>query len=150
MSLGVSMRIDLDYIADILNVFLEAETAHVKISDFEKSGIELEGEPKHFNEKLVFHMQIAIDNQLIGTKKGVAFNIAEIGMHESLSGTGTIIDIPIRLTQKGHDFACSLNNKEVLSKLKSEFKNAPFQVIFDGGQKLLQHFMKKKLDQILE
>jgi hypothetical protein len=144
------MRIDLDYIANILDVFLEAEMAHVKISDFEKNGIDLEGEPKRFNEKLVFHMQIAIDNQLIGTKKGVAFNIAEIGMRESLPGTGTIIDIPIRLTQRGHDFACSLNNKEVLEKLKCGFKNAPFQVIFDGGQKLLQHFMKKKLDQILE
>jgi hypothetical protein len=144
------VRIDLEYLIKILDVFLESDRAHIDLQDVAQHGISLEGEPGFFNEKLTFHIQIAIDSQLIGTRSGLASNIKEVGMHQSLDGKGTIVAIPIRLTQKGHDFACSLNNKEVMSKLKSEFKDAPFQVIFDGGQKLLQHFMKKKLDEILE
>ncbi|ACR12886.1 conserved hypothetical protein [Teredinibacter turnerae T7901] len=144
------MRIDLEYIAKILDVFLESEKAHVELPELEENGIALKGEPGFFDEKLVFHMQIAIDNELIGTKSGLARNIKEIGMHQSIDGMGSIISIPIRLTQKGHDFACALNNKEVLQKLKTEFKDAPFKVIFEGGQKLIEHFMKKKLDEILE
>ncbi|MNG32655.1 hypothetical protein D3C84_1187240 [compost metagenome] len=71
-------------------------------------------------------------------------------MHETLSGSSTLITLPVRLTQKGHDFACALHNKDVLIRLKSEFKDAPFKVIFDGGQRLLEHFMTKKLDDLLE
>ncbi|TLM73192.1 DUF2513 domain-containing protein [Microbulbifer harenosus] len=143
------MRIDLEYLSKIVNVFLEAPTAHIEIPDFEKNGIRIEGEPKTFNEKFVFHIQIAIDNQLISSKFGSVFTMKDVGMDESLDGLASVSCIPIRLTQKGHDFACSLENKEVLEKLKSEFKNAPFKVIFEGGQKLLEHIGKKKLDALL-
>ena len=63
--------------------------------------------------------------------------------HVILTGT------PIRLTQEGHDFATALANKEVLTRVKDELKDAPFKVIFDGSQKLLEHLMKKKLDVLL-
>ncbi|WP_201276843.1 hypothetical protein [Microbulbifer sp. ALW1] len=98
----------------------------------------------------MFHIQIAIDNRLIASKSGSVYTISDIGMNESLDGMAYVSCIPIRLTQLGHDFACSLENKEVLEKLKSEFKDAPFKVVFEGGQKLLQHFAKKKLDALLE
>jgi len=38
----------------------------------------------------------------------------------------------------------------VFEKLKIEFKDAPFKVVFDGSQKLLQHYFKKKLNDILD
>ena len=131
-------------------MFLTSDKSHIDLSDFQNANIELSGENKSFNELFSFHMQIAIDNQLIGTRSGLATNLEDIGVSQSLDGIGTIIITPIRLTQKGHDFAYMLNNKEVLSKLKSEFKDAPFKVVFEGGQKLLQHYMAKKLDNILE
>ena len=31
----------------------------------------------------------------------------------------------------------------------SAIKDAPFKTVFDGSQKLLQHFFKKKLDQLM-
>ncbi|MNF80955.1 hypothetical protein D3C84_632090 [compost metagenome] len=144
------MKIDLEYLASILDVFINSAKSHVNLSELKKAGIALEGEPGKFNENLVFHMQIAIDNQLIASKAGPVFSIKDIGMHESINGSSSIIAQPIRLTQKGHDFACALHNKEVLVRLKSEFKDAPFKVIFDGGQKLLEHFMTKKLDDLLQ
>ncbi len=144
------MKIDLEYLASILDVFLNSEKAHIVLPELEHAGIVLEGEPRKFDEKFVFHIQIAIDNQLIASKDGPVSRIKDIGMHESMDGLASIVAIQIRLTQKGHDFACALHNKDVLLRLKSEFKDAPFKVIFDGGQKLLEHFMTKKLDQLLE
>ena len=72
------------------------------------------------------------------------------GLSGGLSGYSVIKGHKIRLTQKGHDFAASLNNKEVLAKLKSELKDAPFKAVFKGGQKLLQFYFKKKIDLLIE
>jgi hypothetical protein len=145
------MRIDLEYLASMLDVFLDSEKAHIDLNEFEKSGVNISTEDNlAFSEQFIFHMQIAIDNQLIGKRDGLAYDLKDVGVNRSVDNRETIVVKPIRLTQSGHDFACTLNNKEVLAKLKSEFKDAPFNVVFEGGQKLLQHFMKKKLDAILE
>jgi hypothetical protein len=143
------MRIDLDYMAAILAVFLDSEKAHIDFDDIQSSGLQISTHDQ-LDEKFIFHLQLALDNQLLGKRTGPAFNLNDIGISQSIDGMDSICITPIRLTQTGHDFACTLNNKEVLLKLKSEFKDAPFKVIFDGGQKLLQHFMTKKLDTLLE
>jgi hypothetical protein len=144
------VRIDLEYISTILDVFLESDKAHIVLTDLQDAGINLDGEGDSFNELFMFHMQIVIDNQLIGLVTGAAQNLKDIGVNHYRSGKDMIINTPIRLTQNGHDFASVLNNKEVLSKLKNELKDAPFKVIFEGGQKLLQHLMTKKLDSLLK
>jgi hypothetical protein len=146
---GFKMKIDLDYLASLLAVFLDSEEAHVDFDDMEKSGIEVEKDD-YLNDKFLFHIQIAIDNQLIGKRTGSVFNLEDVGISQYLDGTDDICNTPLRLTQAGHDFACTLNNKEVLTKLKTELKDAPFKTLFEGGQKLLQHIMAKKLDSILE
>ncbi|WP_249332064.1 DUF2513 domain-containing protein [Pseudoalteromonas rubra] len=74
----------------------------------------------------------------------------EMGLKYGSTGGLTVNNLPIRLTQHGHDFASALNNREILEKLKTEFKDAPFKVIFDGSQKLIQHLAKKKFDDLLK
>ena len=37
-----------------------------------------------------------------------------------------------------------------MDKLKTEFKDASFKVVLEIGQKLLQHFMEKKLKSIID
>jgi len=144
------MRVDLEYLASMLDVFLAANTAYINLSDLENAGIELSGSGDSFCEMFIFHMEIAIDQQLIGCQKGAVHNLKDIGVRLGHGGGSVRTDPPIRLTQKGHDFASALNNREVLAKLKSEFKDAPFKSIFDGSQNLLQHYMKKKLDNLLK
>jgi hypothetical protein len=144
-----SMRVDLEFFGSLLSVFLESEKSHVDFNDISKAGVETEVDGE-ISEKLVFHLQLALDNQLIGKRSGPAYNLKDIGIIQSISGSTSICAIPLRLTQDGHDFALSLSNKEVMDKLKTEFKDAPFKVVFEGGQKLLQHFMKKKLESIME
>jgi len=142
------VRIDLEYISSILDVFLESSKAHIAVTDLKEAGINIDGEGDSFCESFLFHMQIAVDNELIGLMSGPAYTLKDLGIIQRRN-KGIYLDNPMRLTQTGHEFASALNNKEILSKLKSELKDAPFKVIFEGGQKLLQHAMKKKLDGLL-
>ena len=144
------MKVDLDYMGEILAVFIESDEAHTTFNDFAAKDLKLQNDNGETNQKLLFHIQIAIDNYFLGTStSNTIHNLKDIG----ISATDTELALSIRkmrLTQRGHDFAKTLQNKEVLIKLKSEFKDAPFNVIFDGGQKSLQHYFKKKLDALLD
>ena len=144
------MKVDLDYMKDIFAVFVSSENAHVTLNDLAAENMLLSDEHGKTNQKLLFHLQIFLDNYFIGTSTAnTAHNLKDIG----ISGTDTEISCSIRelrLTHRGHDFANTLQNKAVLEKLKSELKDAPFNVIFEGGQKLIQHYFKKKLDNLLE
>ncbi|WP_163134484.1 DUF2513 domain-containing protein [Agarivorans sp. Alg241-V36] len=141
------MKIDYDYIASILNVFLESNTAHLTIFDIKDSGIDIGDE--FIDEKFLFHVQLLIDNELISNQHGLRDGLLTAGIR--LNGNRSVILVKnnIRLTQKGHDFSKSLQNKEVMAKIKNELKDAPFKTVFDGGQKLLAHYAKKKLDEIM-
>ncbi|MCS0325009.1 DUF2513 domain-containing protein [Vibrio diabolicus] len=144
------MRIDLDYFRKMLDVFLEAETAHIELYDFPKSGVEyVDAQTQDLDEKFIFHFQLLAENQLISNRNMDSCNLRDLGFRFGARGDCTLSIIPLRLTQTGHDFASSLHNKEVIEKLKSELKDMPFKVIFEGGQKLLQHYANKKLDALL-
>ena len=141
------MQIDLDYMADLLDVFLEAETAHISVPEIERAGIKVQG-GRGLDEKFLFHFQLAAENGLISNQDLEMKGLKSLGI--TIGAGAFFSSTPIRLTQSGHDFAKALQNKEVLSRLRSELKDAPFSVIFEGSQKLLDHFLKKKLDQLLE
>lgn len=144
------MKIDMDYLSKLLGVFLNSEEAHINIIKIKDSGISIESpDGVGFDESFLFHIQIALENGLISDRDLRVNGLATVGISIGLDGHGTIFAVPIRLTQKGHDFASAIHNKEVLSKLKSELKDAPFKVVFDGSQKLIEHYLKKKLDALI-
>jgi hypothetical protein len=142
------MRIDLEHMKNIFHVFLESETAHVTTRDLEKQGVVVRLEDGGIDERFLFTLQLCIDNQLIGSEKGQIFTLKDAGIIGTLGGDYAIAAIPLRLTQKGHDFAYVLENNEVLERLKTEFKNAPFKVVFNIGQQLLTKYAEKKLGQL--
>ena len=141
------MKINYDYLATLLNVFLDSEKAHVSISDIERAGIEV-GEYLP-DDNYIFHMQLLMDSELISNADGEIEGLMTAGILMNGDGSYRRLSKGIRLTQKGHDFAKSLNDKEILLKIKSELKNAPFKAVFDGGQRLLEHFAKKKIDNLI-
>ncbi|AVW98949.1 MULTISPECIES: DUF2513 domain-containing protein, partial [Vibrio] len=146
------MKIDLDYLSKILKVFLDSANAHVNINDISGSGIAVQSETENYkmDEQFLFHFQILVENRLISNRELVTGSLQPLGIQFGFRGQVTLNVVELRLTQCGHDFASALNNKEVLQKLKSELKDAPFKTVFEGSQKLLQHFFKKKLDSLLE
>ena len=140
------MKVDIEYFSKLLDVFIDAETAHIYVDDIQKAGIDVISEDD-FNQKFLFHIQLALDKNIIGARYDAVETIEDIGLEEYAGGSVGIVPIPIRLTQDGHDFATALQHKEVISKIKSEFKEYPFSVIFDGSKKIMQHLDKKKIDQ---
>lgn len=142
------MQIDLEYISVILNVFIESDKAHLSILDLNNAGVD-SGDGL-INDKFVFHMQILMEDNLISDQDGSVNGLQTIGVGLNGNGTYRKLITNIRLTQNGHDFTKALGNKEVLMKIKSELKDAPFKAIFDGSQKLLCHFAKKKVDKLLD
>ncbi|ASP48593.1 DUF2513 domain-containing protein [Cognaticolwellia beringensis] len=144
------MKLDIDYISSLLNAFIEADSAHIDYNYWISSGVQVESldNPGKFDEKFIFHAQLLLENSLISNRNFESRTLKDIGISFS-KNSDVVISVPIRLTQKGHDFCSALRNKEVLTKLKSELKDAPFKVLFDGSQKLIQHFAKKKLDDLL-
>jgi hypothetical protein len=146
---GNWMQIDLSYIQKLLSVFIDSEGAHINISSIKEAGIIVESNDK-YDQCFLFHIQIALENKLISNIDFESNNLKTIGLDFGVTNNPFIIDKQIRLTQNGHDFAKALNNKEVLLKLKSELNDAPFKAIFDGSQKLLQHYFKKKIDSLIE
>lgn len=145
------MRIDIEYLAKMLNLFLDANTAHIEIANFPKLGLRIESEsnPGTLDEEFLFHLQLALENSLISNQNLESSDLVSIGIKMGAKGNVVLTGTPIRITQQGHDFANALANKEVLTRIKDELKDAPFKVIFDGSQKLLGHLMKKKLDALL-
>lgn len=146
------MRVDLTYLKKLLLEFLNADTAHISVVKLQENGFPVSSQdhPGDLDEKFVFHMQILMDNRLISDKDLRLSGLESIGISMCKSGPPLIFDKDIRLTQAGHDFANALDKQEVFERLKTEFKDAPFNVIFDGSQKLLQHYFKKQLNKILE
>jgi hypothetical protein len=94
-------------------------------------------------EMVKYHIELLIEQECL-RESAIKLNAAN---HCGQSAVVFTADV---LTNKGHDFANTLENNEVFTKLKTEFKNAPFKVVFDGGQKLLSHYFKKKIDQLTE
>jgi len=145
------MKMDFDYMSTLMRVFIESESAHTSWQDVEDAGLDLGGsdnESQSF-QKFHFHLHQMLDNELISNAYRRMDNLEDVGLHLYLSGEYKIdYDFPLRLTQKGYDFAAALNNREVLSKLKSELRDAPFKTVFEGGQQLLTHYFTKKIDEL--
>ena len=135
------MKPNIEYIAKVLNKFEECEKPQLGFVELWNSFVE--GDESN---EFVFHFRLMVENGLINRQDMVSVPINSLGLHYSSPSDITIFDAQLRLTQNGHDFARALNNKEVLTKLKDGFKEAPFKMLFEGSQQLLTHFFKKKID----
>jgi hypothetical protein len=146
------MNIDVFYLKKLLGTFADSDKAHITLSEIEDLGIIIvDVEPlRAINETFLFHIQILLDNKLISNRHNKCESIKDVGINFGMGQTFLLCDVPLRLTQKGHDFASALANKDVFEKLKTELTNAPFRILFDGSQKLLEHYLTKKLDALLE
>ncbi|AMC35308.1 DUF2513 domain-containing protein [Janthinobacterium sp. B9-8] len=143
------MSPNIEYISKLLDVFINSPKAHISIQDIQNAGITISNQ-SGLDDEFLFHLQLALENELISNRDLQFSGLKSIGIRIGGGGSVTLTSIPIRLTQRGHDFAKSLQNKEILLKLKTELKDAPFKTIFDGSQKLLEHYLKKRLDALIE
>ena len=127
------MRIDYDYLKDILDVFLTCELPTVDWSSFTS----LRKTDEH---KFVFHIEILVDKGLI---EG-ALKDRSIGISRTFDDYAVSV-IPWRLTADGHDFAVSITKPSVLATIKEKFKSEGLSVVIDIAKKIAEKQAEKLL-----
>jgi len=133
------MRIDQHYLKDFLNVFLDSSNHFVTISNFKNANFDIDA-------KFLFHMQILEDQKFVQ-----AYNENnDLGYHVSLGGNFEWVSQNMRLTASGHEFADSLNKKEIYEVLKEEFKNASVATLSSVAKELMISFAKKQASKHFE
>jgi hypothetical protein len=131
------MKIDYDYINEILKVFLNAQSLTVDWNSFE--------ELRNGNDdKFVFHIQIMAEKGLISNGQGDS-SFKSLGFIPLAIGFNIAIT-PWRLTANGHDFASAMNKAPVLSVIKEKFKDEGFSVVIDIAKQLANKQAEKFLE----
>lgn len=133
------MRIDQQYLKSFLNVFLNSNRHFVDISNFKSAKIEID-------EKFLFHMQILEDQHFVQ-----AYNDENsLGYHVTLGGNFEWVSQNLRLTAAGHEFAESLNKKEIFQVLNEEFKNVSVGTLSSVAKELMIAYAKKQAKKYFE
>ncbi len=127
------MKIDLEYLKLIIEEFISSDTAYIESKNFSH----------YINEnleKFIFHWEIMSDKNLIVDNNDKRAKIIYIS-----SNVRTYPSILIRLTDEGYKFYDALKDKEILSKLKTDFKSFSFDSLSTVAKKLVE----KKLEDLI-
>ncbi|EMV5074435.1 DUF2513 domain-containing protein [Escherichia coli] len=130
------MRTDLDYLKKMLTVFLDSESTFITVNQLRDAGFDIA------SEKGMFHYMQLIEQGFISNMKMETRDPLRLGYVNYFAGMRTV-DVDIRLTTEGQDFACALESKDVFARLK-EISNEPLAVMKDVGVELLKSLAKKK------
>jgi len=133
------MKIDQEYLKDLLNTFSESPRSFIWVEDFINRGIELD-------DKFLFHVQILEDQDFIECldKK------SDIGYEITLGGNFEWRSRPLRLTAAGHEFCEALNRPEIWDILVNEFRDASISTLKSAATNLLLAFAKKQVNKYFE
>lgn len=133
------MKVDLDYLKQLLEAFEASEKPYVSLDDiFEKTSL-------RFDDALIFHLQILNDKSLICQQDGTP----GFGVFYTMCGGATYAGVPLRLTAEGHEFLDALKNKEVWKTLKENFKEDSIGTLKEVSKSLLMGFIKKKAHDVI-
>ncbi|UMO89372.1 DUF2513 domain-containing protein [Pectobacterium sp. PL64] len=130
------MRTDLDYLKGMLSVFLDAETTFISIGELEAAGYDIA------SEKGMFHYMQLIEQGFLSNSSMITHDPEALGYIQTLDGIH-LLDVDIRLTTSGIEFASALESKDVFEKLK-DIGSEPMSVLKDVGVELLKSYAKKK------
>ncbi|MFW1382934.1 DUF2513 domain-containing protein [Vibrio parahaemolyticus] len=135
------MKIDKEYLKELLEAFESAERPTTNITELEAKGFHYD------DDKFVLHTDILIDKGYIQS-----FGIKSRGVGYTLMGNGerSWSVVPLRLTAYGHDFIESLNEPNVWDEIQSNFKEASFDTMVSVAKDLAKGFAKKKVKSLLE
>ncbi len=133
------MRIDQEYLKNILNAFTDSPRSFVWVADIEARGVGVD-------DKFLFHIQILEDQHFIECldKK------SELGYEITLGGDFTWHSRPLRLTASGHEFVEAINRPEIWDVLKAEFSDASLSTLNWAAASLLVTSAKKQVGKYLE
>ncbi|HDY7526653.1 TPA: DUF2513 domain-containing protein [Vibrio vulnificus] len=135
------MKIDKEYLKELLEAFESAERPTTNITELETKGFHYD------DDKFILHTDILIDKGYI---QSFGFKTRGVGYILMGNGTRSWSVVPLRLTAFGHDFIESLNEPNVWDEIQSNFKEASFETMVSVAKDLAKGFAKKKVKSLLE
>jgi hypothetical protein len=133
------MKIDQDYLKNVLDAFLESPKSFAELNEFKKKNIAID-------DKFLFHMQLLEDQNFVECLN----KDTNLGYVIAMGGNFEWISRPLRLTAAGHEFAEALSRKEIMEVLKSGFKDASLSTLKTAAKELLSAFVKKQASKYLD
>lgn len=137
------MKINQDYIKDLLCAFEDTEGPDTLLTELEAKGYNRD------DSDFIFHMRLLADNKLIERVdgKGGFGHVPVIHMSEN----GYVYQwyvYPLRMTAKGHDFLSDIRQKEVWTAIKTNFKEQGLGTLTSIAKSLAEAYAKKKVRDI--
>ena len=130
------MKIDLDYLKQLLENFETSKKAFTNILELKDKGMDYD------SEEFIFHLHLLWDHNLISTEFPEDLNF---GFSRQWNGEPNWSVKNLRLTYDGHQFIEALNNSDIWNKLKTDFKKSGISTIVDVSKTLLGEYLKQKL-----
>ncbi|EPN1614167.1 DUF2513 domain-containing protein [Cronobacter turicensis] len=135
------MKINQDYIKNLLCAFEETEGPDTLLTELESKGYNRD------DNAFIFHMRLLADNDLIARVDGqsgfgylIASQLRRYHYHWQ--------ETPLRLTAKGHDFLSDIRQQEVWAAIKTNFKEQGLGTLTSIAKSLAEAYAKKKVRDI--
>jgi hypothetical protein len=122
------MKIDQDYLKELLKVCQASEMPTFDIEDLKAAGFD------YNDTRFEFHMMILTDHGEIERDDGDP----GFGLKKGIDGFLSWSALPLRLTASGHQFIEALSNPEVWATLNRDFKDASIATLETVSLKLLE------------
>jgi hypothetical protein len=133
------MKIDQDYLKKLLEICEAAPAPIFNIEELKAAGVDFD------TDQFVFHMNILNDLGVVERDDGEP----GFGLVRGVDGHMAWAVLPLRLTARGHQFIEALRNKEVWATLKRDFKDASVNTLLDVSKRLLEGYIRKKIETLL-
>ncbi len=128
------MKIDHEYLKDLLIAFEECTTETTNIEELFKHGFNYE------DSRFIFHLEILADKNLVISESGKGLGYIRGGDNQI-----TWSVIPWRLTAQGHEFIEAIRNNEVWKTIQEEFKDASIETLLRVSKELLEAYIRNKM-----
>lgn len=136
------MKLDQQYLKDLLIAFEKTYGPDTMLSELEDNGF------NRYDQNFIFHMRLLCDYELIVRVDGKP-GFDHIMSNELGEGVEySWLEVPLRLTARGHDFIADLRQKEVWQAIKTNFKDEGIGTLMSVSKSLAKGFARKKIKDI--
>jgi hypothetical protein len=123
-----SMRIDPEYLKQLLTAFQDSPNTFTDIRELEEGGIDYQA------TVFEFHLLALGDQGFIAGTSGRA----ELGMSYGAGGDLMWSVVPLRLTAQGQAFSDAINHSEIMATIKEKFIGASISTIATAAFAMLK------------
>ena len=97
------MKIESDYIKEILNVFYESNQAHLTWQDVEAEGLTIDDGERQLNQRFLAHLQVILEHGWLSNEQ-LKSTLIDVGIELQGNGEYRKLGRLVRLTANGYAY----------------------------------------------